>query len=46
MEHLLHDEYFWLTLSFILFIGLIFKFGVPVINKTLDGKIEEIKKDI
>jgi F-type H+-transporting ATPase subunit b len=46
MQQFLMDEYFWLTLSFILFVGLLYKFAIPAINLLLDNRIEEIKKNI
>ena len=46
VTHLLQDGYTWYTFSFLIFVGLIVKFGVPVINKGLDSRIEQIKKDL
>ena len=46
MDHLLHDTHFWYVLSFIVFAGIIIKFGIPALNKLLDGRIEQIKNDL
>ncbi len=46
MEELLYDTNFWYVLSFIIFAGVILKFGMPALNKLLDGRIEQIKSDL
>ncbi len=50
MDHgstsLLLDGYMWYTLSFLIFCGIIFKFGVPALNAMLDSRIADIKKDL
>lgn len=46
MQHILMDEYFWLTLSFLLFGGIVIKFGLPVFNAMLDKRIQEIKSNL
>ncbi len=43
---ILADSNFWYVASFVIFAGIIFKFGIPALNKLLDGRIEEIKKDL
>tara|TARA_B100000029_G_scaffold107593_1_gene98695 strand:+ start:751 stop:1242 length:492 start_codon:yes stop_codon:yes gene_type:complete len=41
------DATFWVAISFILFIALIFYFKIPVvINTTLSRQIDEIKKEL
>lgn len=46
MQHLLMDEYFWLTLSFLLFGGIVIRFGLPVFNGMLDSRILEIRNNL
>ena len=46
MEEFLKDEYFWYTLSFLIFAGIIVKFGMPALNVMLDSRIAQIKKDL
>ncbi len=40
------DSDIWYVFSFIIFMGIILKFGVPAFNGLLDGRIEQIKKDL
>lgn len=46
MAELLADTHFWVTLSFIGFLCLFFKFGKGPLLSKLDAKIEEIRKEI
>tara|TARA_R110001592_G_scaffold16881_8_gene71545 strand:+ start:15650 stop:16138 length:489 start_codon:yes stop_codon:yes gene_type:complete len=43
---LLQDSHIWYLFSFVIFAGILFKFGVPAFNALLDGRIEQIKKDL
>ncbi|MGH1403139.1 MAG: F0F1 ATP synthase subunit B [Alphaproteobacteria bacterium] len=43
---LLQDTHIWFIFSFIIFVGILFKFGMPALNSMLDGRIEQIKKDL
>lgn len=43
---LVADPYFWVTLSFIGFLCLFFKFGKGPLLGKLDARIEEIRKEI
>lgn len=43
---ILQDSNVWFTLSFIIFVFVMYKFGGPVIVRTLDARIEEIKRDL
>ncbi len=43
---LLQDSHIWYIFSFVIFAGIIFKYGIPALNNLLDGRIEQIKKDI
>ena len=46
MEHFLHDATTWVLFAFILFCGLAWRVGRPIFLKKLDGRIEEIRKEI
>ena len=41
-----HASHIWYTISFVIFAGILVKFGIPAFNKLLDGRIEQIKKDL
>ncbi|MBI1301989.1 MAG: hypothetical protein GC137_10110 [Alphaproteobacteria bacterium] len=43
---ILENPYMWYTLSFLILCFIIYKFGGPAINKYLDGRIEDIKRDL
>lgn len=43
---LLQDSHIWFTLSFLIFVAIIVKVGLPALNKMLDARINEIKKDL
>ncbi len=43
---ILHDTGIWLVFSFIIFLGIIIKAGLPALNKMLDGRINQIQKDL
>lgn len=43
---MLQDSNIWYVFSFVIFAGIIFKFGVPAFNSLLDGRIEQIKQDL
>jgi F-type H+-transporting ATPase subunit b len=43
---LLHDTYTWVTLSFILFLGIMIKVGVPTLLSKLDQKIATIRTEV
>ena len=43
---LLQDSYTWYTFSFLIFVFVIGKFGLPALNTLLDSRIAEIKKDL
>jgi len=43
---LLTDEHIWLVISFILFLALAWRYGKGPVVKGLDGRIEEIQKEI
>ncbi len=42
----LKDEYFWYTLSFLVFVGILFKFGGKSFLGFLDNRIDTIRKEI
>ncbi len=42
----LQDSNIWYLFSFIIFVGIIIKFGLPAFNKLLDTRIEQIRKDL
>ncbi len=46
LTSLLESGYTWYTFSFIIFAGIILKFGAPVIASILDKRIDQIKKDL
>ena len=46
MQQILLDEYFWLCISFLIFAGILWRFGMPAINAALDKRIAEIKEDL
>lgn len=46
IEALQHDTNLWVLLSFLVFLGVVLKFGWSAIIKTLDDKIESIKKEV
>lgn len=46
MELLSHDAVAWVAISFVVFVGLAFKFASKKITSTLDAKIAQIKSDI
>ena len=43
---LLHDASLWLLLSFIIFAGVVFKFGKGALLKMLDDRITGIREEI
>ncbi|MDB2682698.1 F0F1 ATP synthase subunit B [Alphaproteobacteria bacterium] len=43
---LLADSNFWVAVSFVIFAGIVWKFGKGAIISMLDGRIEKIKSDI
>ena len=43
---ILHDTNFWVAVSFVIFAGLVIKFGRGAINALLDRRIEEIRNEI
>ena len=43
---LLENPYFWYSISFFIVCFIIYKFGMPVINRALDKRIEGIKRDL
>ncbi len=46
MEELLQDTHIWYIFSFVIFAGIIVKFGMPAINNLLDQRISQIKEDL
>ncbi len=46
MQELLLDTHIWFIFSFVIFAGIILKFGMPALNGMLDGRITQIKKDL
>lgn len=46
MSALLHDPTIWVLFSFILFVGLAFKFGRQSVLSSLDSRIESVRKEI
>lgn len=46
MPTLLHDPTIWVLFSFILFVGLAFKFGRQSVLSSLDSRIESVRKEI
>lgn len=46
MPALLHDPTIWVLFSFILFVGLAFKFGRQSVLSSLDSRIESVRKEI
>ncbi|MFP4098562.1 MAG: hypothetical protein ACLFP8_01875 [Alphaproteobacteria bacterium] len=46
MEELLQDVYFWYTISFAMFLGAMWKFALPLLNRYLDARIAEIVKNL
>lgn len=43
---ILENPYMWYSISFFTLCFIIYKFGGPFIGKYLDGRIEEIKRDL
>ena len=43
---LAHNSDIWFVFSFVIFIGVLYKFGLPALNAMLDQRIEDIKKDL
>ncbi len=43
---ILEDGYIWYTFSFLIFGFIVIKLGRPIILSALDGRIEQIKKDL
>ncbi len=43
---LLQDSHIWFTFSFLIFVAIIVKLGLPALNGMLDARINEIKKDL
>ncbi len=46
MEEYLSDEYFWYTISFLMFVGVLWKYALPVIINLLDARIAQIIKNL
>ncbi len=46
MQDLLVDEYFWYTISFLMFMAVLWKYALPVINKLLDTRIAQVIKNL
>jgi len=46
IEALSHDTSLWVAISFILFLIVAFKLGRKSVTRTLDSRIEEIRKEI
>jgi F-type H+-transporting ATPase subunit b len=46
MMEMFHDTYTWMTLSFLMFAYIVYRYGGPAINGALDKRIAEIKTDI
>lgn len=46
LTELLADGYTWYTFSFIIFAAIVMKVASPIVSKTLDTRIEGIKKDL
>lgn len=46
MQEFLDDPNVWFTLSFVIFAGVIYKYGIPALNKMLDGRIAKIIEDL
>jgi len=46
MQDLLVDDYFWYTIAFLMFVGVLIKYALPVINKLLDARIAGIIKNL
>lgn len=46
MMTILENEYNWLILSFLIFCFILMKFGKSALLGVLDGRIEEIKKEL
>ena len=46
MQDLLADEYFWYTISFVMFVGVLWKYALPLINQLLDARIAQIIKNL
>jgi F-type H+-transporting ATPase subunit b len=43
---LLHNDYTWIGLSFVICLALIARYLMPVINKSLDGRAEKIRDQL
>lgn len=43
---LLHDQYTWLILSFLIFCFIVFKLGKAILLSALDARIAKIKEDL
>lgn len=41
-----YDSNIWYVFSFVIFLGIVFKFAIPVITKVLDERIVQIKTDL
>lgn len=43
---MLHNPETWITVAFVIFVGLVAKFLVPVIGKGLDGRADKIRDQL
>lgn len=46
MEDLLTNQYFWYTISFLMFVGILLKYALPMANRLLDGRIAQIIRNL
>lgn len=45
-EHIIHDAKFWVGASFILFIGVYIRYISPLVNRSLDARINKIADEL
>lgn len=46
MTELLHDTNFWVLISFLIFVGVAYKYGKSSVLSKLDGKIDSIRTEL
>lgn len=46
MTELLMDTHVWFVFSFLIFAGIILKYGMPAFNRLLDARIAQIQHDL
>ena len=46
MTELLQDTHVWFVFSFVIFVGILLKYGMPALNGMFDARIKQIKTDL